>query len=140
MQNVPTNCNYPDNSDPMCVGEDPCGFTCTNGYTVSPSENPTDCVCEAPNMVCNGNCVAPGACPSSQAIVKKRWVGSGSCTEKGYGWAACGVFGRGSRAWECVNTASDLESCECPWPSCRTYHPPFFLNKKKTQVVDACSP
>ena len=75
----------------MCVDNSPCEFTCTNGYTTSPS---TDCVCEVPNVVCNGNCVAPGACPSSQTTVKKRWVGSGSCTEKEYDWAACGVFGR----------------------------------------------
>ena len=55
-----------------------------------------------------------GPCPSSQAIApQKRWVGSGSCTENGHGWAACGVFGGGARAWECVNTARDLESCEC---------------------------
>ena len=43
----------------------------------------------------------------------KRWVGSGACAEKGPGWAACGVFGGGARAWECVNIARDLESCEC---------------------------
>ena len=110
----------------MCVDNSPCEFTCTNGYTTSPS---TDCVCEVPNVVCNGNGVASGACPSSQTTIKKRWVGSGSCKEKGYGWAACGVFGRGSRAWECFNTARDLESCECPWPSCRTYHSPFFYYK-----------
>lgn len=30
----------------------------------------------------------------------------------GPGWAACGVFGGGPRAWECVNTARDLESCK----------------------------
>ncbi|KAH9961978.1 hypothetical protein BC827DRAFT_250164 [Russula dissimulans] len=42
---------------------------------------------------------------------KKRWVGSGSCMEMGPGWAACDVFGGGRRAWECVNTARDLESC-----------------------------
>jgi hypothetical protein len=27
-------------------------------------------------------------------------------------WAACGVFGGGARAWECINTAHDLESCK----------------------------
>jgi hypothetical protein len=72
------------------------------------------CGCPAPNVVCNGNCVSPGACPSSTVTyIQKRWVGSGSCTEKGRGWAACGVFGGAARAWECVDTARDLESCEC---------------------------
>ena len=107
---------------PACVGDNPCGFTCLNGYTASPPSNPTTCVCPAPNVVCNGNCVASGACPSSQATRKRRLLGSGSCTEKGPGWAACGVFGGGTRAWECVNTAHDLESCECFW--CM-YHPLF---------------
>ena len=100
---------------PACIDGDPCGFTCTDGYTASPPENPTTCLCAAPNVICNGNCVAPGACPSSQATLKRRWIGSGSCTERGHGWAACGVFGGGARAWECVNTARDLESCECAW-------------------------
>ncbi|KAN0135206.1 hypothetical protein V8E53_007097 [Lactarius tabidus] len=110
-------CNYPGISIPTCVNGDPCGFTCMNGYTPSPSDSPTDCICAAPNIVCNGNCVAQGACPSSQATLQKRWVGSGSCTERGYGWTACGVFGRGTRAWECVNTELDLESCGgCVFP------------------------
>ncbi|KAH9956649.1 hypothetical protein BGW80DRAFT_1387324, partial [Lactifluus volemus] len=26
-------------------------------------------------------------------------------------WAACGVFSGGARAWECINTANNLESC-----------------------------
>ncbi|KAN0135198.1 hypothetical protein V8E53_007089 [Lactarius tabidus] len=115
LADAPTNCNYPDNSVPACVNGNPCGFTCADGYTASPSDNPTECVaaCTTPNIVCNGQCVAPGACPSSQATLtnKRRWVGSGSCTEMGHGWAACGVFGGGARAWECVNTARDLESC-----------------------------
>ncbi|KAH8981203.1 hypothetical protein EDB86DRAFT_2813116, partial [Lactarius hatsudake] len=90
-----SDCNYPDHSVPTCVDGNPCGFTCTDGFTPSPSLDPTTCVCSAPNVVCNG----------------ERWVGSGSCTEMGHGWAACGVFGGGARAWECVDTAHDLESC-----------------------------
>ncbi|KAN0135197.1 hypothetical protein V8E53_007088 [Lactarius tabidus] len=112
IDNAPTNCNYPANSVPACVDSNPCGFTCTAGNTPYPTDNPTMCGCPAPNIVCNGNCVAANACPSSQATTpQKRWVGSGSCTEMGHGWAACGVFGGGARAWECVNTARDLESC-----------------------------
>jgi hypothetical protein len=115
LGHAPSNCKYPDHSKPACTNGNPCGFTCTDGFTPSPPEKPTTCVCAAPNMVCNGKCVAPGACPSSQSTLKKRWIGSGSCTERGHGWAACGVFGGGARAWECVNIARDLESCECPW-------------------------
>ena len=74
------------------------------------------CGCSAPNVVCNGNCVSPGACPSTQVAFKRHWVSSVSCTEKGLGWVACGVFGGSNRAWECINTARDLESCECAWP------------------------
>ncbi|KAI9439302.1 hypothetical protein H4582DRAFT_1852061 [Lactarius indigo] len=104
-------CNYPDRGVPMCLHGNPCGFTCTDGFTPSLPPNPTTCDCSAPNVVCNGKCVAPGVCPSSYPLPKRRWVGSGSCTEMGHGWAACGVFGGGARAWECVDTAHDLESC-----------------------------
>jgi hypothetical protein len=115
---VNANCNYPYHSSPACVNGNPCGFTCLDGYAPSPAANPTTCECAPPNMVCNGQCVPTNSCPSSQATPQKRWIGSGSCTEKGHGWAACGVFGGGARAWECVNTARDLESCECVLPSC----------------------
>jgi hypothetical protein len=75
-------------------------------------------VCTVPSVVCNGNvvCQQSGLCPSAGAstlVNKRRWVGSasGSCSERGPAWAACGVYGAGPRAWECVNTARDLESC-----------------------------
>ena len=68
----------------------------------------------APNVICNSNCVAPVPCSSSTvANNQRRWVGSGSCTDKGHGWAACGMFGGAAQAWECVDTARDLEGCEC---------------------------
>ncbi|KAI0300653.1 hypothetical protein B0F90DRAFT_1629408 [Multifurca ochricompacta] len=88
-------CVYPDHSTPICINGNPCGFQCTDGFTPYPPQYPTTCVCNAPYMVCNG----------------QRWVGSGTCAEKGHEWTACGVFGGGARAWECVNTARDLESC-----------------------------
>jgi hypothetical protein len=116
---APQNCNYPTHSTPACVNENPCGFSCTDGFTASPPTNPTTCVCSPPSVVCNGVCQAIGACPSSQPPSKKKrsWVGSGSCSDMGPGWAACGVFGGGPRAWECVDTARDLESCKCAlWP------------------------
>jgi hypothetical protein len=114
-----SNCVYPDYSTPACVNGlngNTCGFQCTDGFTASPPENPATCACEAPSVVCNGQCVsAAGSCPSSvAALKKKRWVGSGSCAEMGPEWTACGVFGGGARAWECINTARDLESCKCP--------------------------
>ncbi|KAH9974991.1 hypothetical protein BGW80DRAFT_1487994 [Lactifluus volemus] len=106
-------CNYPDHSDPVCVGQDPCGFTCTDGFTASPPDNPTTCICEAPSVVCNGKCVEAGPCSTSAPKIskEKRWLGSGTCAEMGPEWAACGVFGGGARSWECINTARDLESC-----------------------------
>ncbi|KAI9439296.1 hypothetical protein H4582DRAFT_2076001 [Lactarius indigo] len=113
LGNAPgSNCKYPMHSKPACIDRNPCRFTCTDGFTSFPPSNPTSCVCKAPKVVCNGKCVAPGACPSSNPLPpRKRWVGSGSCTEMGHGWAACGVYGGGARAWECINTAHDLESC-----------------------------
>ncbi|KAF8476343.1 hypothetical protein DFH94DRAFT_109195 [Russula ochroleuca] len=115
---APQNCNYPTHSTPACINGNPCGFTCTDSFTASPPTNPTDCVCNPPSVVCNGVCKA-GACPSSQPPSKKKrsWVGSGSCSDMGPGWAACGVFGGSPRAWECVDTAHDLESCGgCMFP------------------------
>jgi len=114
-------CVYPEHSISACVGGDSrktCGFTCIDGFSPSPASNPTTCTCNAPSVICNGQCVGAGACPSSQALRKKRsWVGSGSCTDMGPGWMACGVLGGGPRAWECINAARDLESCGgCAYP------------------------
>ena len=89
------------------------GFTCTDGFLPSPASNPTICACDGPSVICNGQCVTAGACPSSQALFKKwSWVGSGSCVDMGRGWVPCGVLGGGPHAWECVNSARDLESCK----------------------------
>jgi hypothetical protein len=113
-----SNCHYPDHSTPTCISGDPCGFDCTDGFTPFPASHPTQCKCKAPSVVCNGKCGPPGACPSGHATASKKrnWVGSGTCTEMGPGWLACGIPGGGPRAWECVNAARDLESCK--WPAC----------------------
>ncbi|KAH9974984.1 hypothetical protein BGW80DRAFT_1487986, partial [Lactifluus volemus] len=107
-------CDYPPHSISSCA-EGPefvCGFECTDGFSPFPPGNPVTCRCEAPSVICNGQCVAPGSCPSSvPPPKKKRWVGSGVCAEMGPEWAACGVFGGGARAWECIDTANNLESC-----------------------------
>jgi hypothetical protein len=79
---------------------------------------PQQCQCKPPSMICNGKCVPRGACPThkpqngQQGGDRRRWLGSGSCAEKGFGWVACGVYGGSARSWECVNTQRDLESCE----------------------------
>jgi len=79
---------------------------------------PQQCQCKAPSMICNGKCMPRGACPThkphngQQGGDRRRWLGSGSCAEKGFGWVACGVYGGSARSWECVNTQRDLESCE----------------------------
>ena len=123
----------------MCADENPCGFTCTNGFTAFPPSKPTMCACSAPKMVCNGKCMPPGACPSSGVIthpVKRRWAGSGSCAERP-GWAACGVYGEDALAWECVNTARDLESCECACPRINTCHPFDYFRWRMRAPPDA---
>ncbi|KAH9975008.1 hypothetical protein BGW80DRAFT_1225313 [Lactifluus volemus] len=105
-------CHYPDHSIPACVDGNPCGFHCTDGFTASPPDHPTTCVCEAPSVVCNGKCVEAGSCPASApSTKKKRWLSSSTCAEMGPEWAACGVLGGGARSWECINTANDLKSC-----------------------------
>src|ERR1700730_619350 len=96
-------CQYPDHSTPACIDGNPCAFTCTDGFTPFPQGNPSECRCRPPSIVCNGKCVDSGRpCPTASAVRKKKnrsWVGSGSCSEMGPGWAACGVFGGGARAW-----------------------------------------
>jgi len=108
------NCHFPDHSKPICADKKKCAFECTDGFIPSPQNNPTQCICPAPFQVCNGQCVAQGGCPSQKprSDNRRRWLGSGSCAERGHGWLACGVYGNNPSAWECVNTARDLESCE----------------------------
>lgn len=94
-------------------------------------------MCTLPSVVCNGQCTANGPCPSAQAQAskKRRWVPSGSCLEKGPGWAVCGVYGGSARAWECVNTARDLESCTYLSES----DPPFTLRVFVSVILTASS-
>lgn len=71
------------------------------------------CICAAPNTLCNGNCVPPTFnCPSSVAPDRRRWDGASECNSRGGGHMACGVYGRGARVWECIDTDNDLESCK----------------------------
>lgn len=64
-------------------------------------------------MLDKGVCTSALVCPSSTSKRSvNRYEGSGSCSVMGSGWMACGVSGGSGRAFECVNTANDLESCE----------------------------
>ncbi|KAJ3540955.1 hypothetical protein NM688_g6154 [Phlebia brevispora] len=110
-------CTYPDNAETSCTASNPCGFTCSNGFTPSPSKNPTDCVCLSPFKVCNGVCgqfgsVCPSAHPKKREAEILQRRAETSCD---IGFTACGVYGwqgfNSAEAWECIDTASDLESC-----------------------------
>ena len=46
------NCYYPDNSQPACTPENPCGFDCESPFV--PRGN--KCVCRPPYKLCNGVC------------------------------------------------------------------------------------
>jgi len=105
-------CVFPPYAIPECIGNNPCGFSCGDGFVPSPPSKPTECICPAPFKVCNGICTPVSVCPSSKPYKRdKRWAGSGTCNARGVGHMACGVFGGGARAWECVDTDNDLESC-----------------------------
>ncbi|KAJ3540954.1 hypothetical protein NM688_g6153 [Phlebia brevispora] len=119
-------CSSPEHADLVCSPSDPCSFKCKDGFVPYPPYNPTECVCQQPNKVCNGVCgFFPGhSCPSS--VPKKREVEMqykrATCAK---GYTACGVYGwqgfGSAEAWECVDTASDLESCGgCMVPFGRT--------------------
>jgi len=111
--NAAKQCNYPDNSVPQCLVDDPCSFSCTNGFTSSG----VDCVCAAPNRVCNGICTDSLNCPSSVTIrqepryLHSSWQKRMSCD---IGFTACGTtnsYRKTIGAYECVDTRTDLESC-----------------------------
>ena len=110
-------CTYPAGSTPACTADDPCGFTCDNGFTASPAGNPTECVCVAPATICNGVCTTD-ACPSAGVTPPTRRGYMNSLRKRAMcpaGTTACGVYERrGARSspFECIHTDSDLESCE----------------------------
>lgn len=118
---------YPDNAEPLCVKGAPCSFKCKNGFTAFPDKHPVDCVCKAPHKVCNGVCGPFKACPSHKPWKRDIARAHGLCER---GLTACGVWGRFGDAWECVNTATDLESCEC-----RTFEPLGFRGVPRELIV-----
>ncbi|KAF9483665.1 hypothetical protein BDN70DRAFT_958174 [Pholiota conissans] len=112
-------CHYPPHSIPACQHGNPCGFTCTDGFTPFPYGNhPTTCVCNKPYALCNGKCGLFKACPSGRPVYKRDLPGGlDQCPQ---GLTSCPVPGRGAHSMECVNTKTDLESCGgCTLPS---YH------------------
>ncbi|KAJ7280205.1 hypothetical protein C8J57DRAFT_120913 [Mycena rebaudengoi] len=101
-------CRYPPHSVPSCKRGYPCFFTCKDGYSAYPVDKPTQCVCAAPYKECNGKCGTFKSCTSQ---IPKRDL-KGQCPK---GLTACGISGRGTNSWECVDTQTDLESCGgCP--------------------------
>ncbi|KAL1744486.1 hypothetical protein HDZ31DRAFT_38574 [Schizophyllum fasciatum] len=132
-----TTCTYPDNSTPVCSPDNACAFTCPDGVETNADGtscnvctdtdltfNPTTlaCECPAPQVTCNGQCFPEGTtCPSPapggtrrRAVVPRKRKVSPSCEE---GEDLCGISGV-RWASECVNTASNVESCGgCMVPS-----------------------
>jgi len=101
-------CHYPTHSLPVCKHGSPCSFTCKDGYSASPSgDHPTQCICKAPYKECNGKCGLYYSCPSHH-YKREALAGDKRCPQ---GLSVCGVLGRSTNAWDCVDTQSDLESC-----------------------------
>ena len=99
----------------MCELDNPCGYTCGNGFTLFRNG---DCVCESPNAVCGGQCRS--SCPSAIVTPERRAASAFDRVAKRRrmcprGYTACGIFeqrGRASEPWECVDVRHDLESCK----------------------------
>jgi len=104
-------CEYPEHSCPHCDAENPCDFTCKDGfspYPTTPAHHPTDCVCHSPKTVCNGKCGYFDHCSSQPAKRDASWR-EATCPQ---GWSACGVWGGIARVdYECVDVRKDLWSC-----------------------------
>ncbi|GBE84405.1 hypothetical protein SCP_0603840 [Sparassis crispa] len=127
-------CHYPDHSQAICTEGNPCGFQCEAPYVVEGDE----CVCPAPLTSCNGVCGSfPHGCGSavpralnarSDSRMQKRVVNADkvltlakaqlTCKQNE---TVCGVYGGSSRAFECLDVNTHVESCGgCAVP------PPFL--------------
>ncbi|TFK66071.1 hypothetical protein BDN72DRAFT_900137 [Pluteus cervinus] len=105
-------CSYPPNAVPTCQSSNPCYFSCKNGFVATPSNHPTQCTCPKPYTLCNGQCGTFRGCPSAHPYKRDEYSGHKSRQfECHVGLSACGILGRGPKAWECVDTQHDLESC-----------------------------
>ncbi|KAJ2913268.1 hypothetical protein MD484_g7140, partial [Candolleomyces efflorescens] len=104
----PKYCKFPPHSTPKCELFNPCGFTCTDGYAPFPIILPVKCVCAWPYTECNGKCGIHKACPSKGHSKRDLTAADANCP---VGYTACGILGRATGSWECINTQRDLESC-----------------------------
>ena len=78
-------------------------------YTPFPILFPVKCVCPWPLTECNGKCGIYKACPSKGHSKRDLSAALAKCP---VGQTVCGILGRAAGSWECINTKSDLESCE----------------------------
>ncbi|TBU34451.1 hypothetical protein BD311DRAFT_649633 [Dichomitus squalens] len=104
-------CYYPDHAEPICTPGAPCNFKCKDGFVPQPPLWPIECVCEWPFQVCNGICGLYKACPSGKPWRRENLRKRAACEP---GMTACGIYGHTNvlgNAWECLDTATDLESC-----------------------------
>ncbi|OSX62115.1 hypothetical protein POSPLADRAFT_1143561 [Postia placenta MAD-698-R-SB12] len=113
-------CTCPDNSEPHCTKDDPCGWHCKPPYVKKDGQ----CVCPAPYTECNGKCGSahrfPLRCwgcgssvPRALAADPHTAVASladAQLTCKSYE-TVCGVYGGSSRSFECLDVDTALESC-----------------------------
>nr|VWO99489.1 Cytochrome P450 monooxygenase CYP52X1 [Ganoderma boninense] len=108
-------CTFPAGAIESCEDSNPCAFACSNGFSVDSVAG--ECVCEAPNAVCNGQCSS--SCPSAVVTPERRAASPFDrvanrrrmCPR---GFIPCGLFeqrGQVSEPWECVDAKHELESC-----------------------------
>ncbi|KAJ3527790.1 hypothetical protein NMY22_g9650 [Coprinellus aureogranulatus] len=104
----PKYCKFPPHSTALCTPLIPCGFVCKDGYTPFPILFPVKCACPWPLTECNGKCGIHKACPSKGHHKRDLSASLARCP---VGHSVCGILGRATGSWECVNTQKDLESC-----------------------------
>ncbi|KAH9829893.1 uncharacterized protein C8Q71DRAFT_862985 [Rhodofomes roseus] len=124
-----THCTYPPHAKaaPSCGDSISCGWNCEPPYVKEGDQ----CVCPAPWKECNGVCGSyPKGCGSSTpwkrdilanharvstGVVRTLADAQATC---GRDETVCGVYGGSSRAYECLNVNTTLESCGgCTVPS-----------------------
>ncbi|KAJ3541449.1 hypothetical protein NM688_g6080 [Phlebia brevispora] len=134
-------CTYPDHSQQVCNADDPCGFTCESPYVKEGNQ----CVCPVPYSVCNGVCgdyssgCGSGVPRSLQARADGRnynhltGLASAQASCKAYE-TVCGVYNGAGSAYECIDTARNLESCGgCVVPN------PFLQNDASSPFGRDCT-
>ena len=110
-----TTCDFPANSVPDCGGCGYCKYSCHIQGSIAQS-----LACAVVNNVqyvrCGSSCVAPGTtCISGIPSRKRELLGRDSLNRCPTGLEACRIAGapRNVLGFECIDTTSDLEACEC---------------------------